>query len=351
MSSLLISAIVRPNILKNIAAACLIATCGAGFATSNATTAAAADQVKIGLIYEARPADQPWSAAIADAADKLAKAHPGYKLLQSYKAFDPTQAEPVARQMMQQGATVVDFHSFALNDVAHNLAKEFPKVAMSVSSFSPPVQPNLNIGTVSYLQAGYSDCWLLAKVSKAHKIAFVGAMPIPYETELLKGCQLGATAAYKGTEVLSAYINSFDNQQATREQAQALIDRGADTLFPSSATQDSLGGFQLCEQKKIACVGWASDIRRYAPTYGIGSAVVDWSVFLQQLVAKAGQLSMSADTFDATFDNGGMIPQSFKDSDKDIVPVAVQQEYLGVVKDLASGKISLPKSEAHSCCQ
>ena len=138
--------------------------------------------------------------------------------------------------MLQEGAVVLDMHSFALNDVAHTLAKEFPKVPMSVSSFDPPVQPNLSIGTASYLQIGYSNCWLLAKLSKSGKIAFVGAMPIPYATELLKGCELGATAANSNAKVLAGYGNSFSNPQTTREQAQGLLDQGADVLFPASAT-------------------------------------------------------------------------------------------------------------------
>ena len=100
--------------------------------------AAAAEELKIGIIMEARPAEQPWSAAIYDAAQALGKKNPSLKFLQSYKAYDPTSAEPVARQMLQEGAVILDMHSFALNDVAHLLAKEFPKIPMSVSSFDPP---------------------------------------------------------------------------------------------------------------------------------------------------------------------------------------------------------------------
>ncbi len=325
----------------------ILGFCALAFATAHCGTASAEGGVKIGILYEAHPADQPWSASIYDAAQKLAKSDPSIKLFQSYDAFDPTAAEPVARQMIQMGVTVLDMHSFALNDVAHTLSKEYPGVVMSVSSFSPAVQPNLNVGTASYLQMGYSDCWLLARVSKSHKIGFVGAMPLPYEKELLAGCKAGAAAAYPGTLVLSAYSNSFEDQQATREQSQALLDRGADGLFPSSATQDSLGGFQLCEQAHIPCVGWASQIRRYAPTYGIGSAVVDWSVFLKNLVGEAGSPHMTAKTFDATFSNGGLVAQPFIASDSTIVPVSVQEGYAAVVSDLSSGKISLPASGAH----
>jgi basic membrane lipoprotein Med (substrate-binding protein (PBP1-ABC) superfamily) len=315
------------------------------------SSAVNAADIKIGLIYEARPADQPWSASINAAAEKLAKENPSIKLLQSYNAFDPTAAEPVARQMLSQGVAFLDFHSFALSDVAHTLAKEFPKVPMSLSTFLPPQQPNLNIATASYLQIGYSNCWLLAKISKSSKIAFVGAQPIPYATELLEGCKLGAEAAKPGTEVLAAYSNSFDNQQATREQAQSLIDRGADTLFPASATQDSLGGFQLCEQKKIPCAGWASDIRRYAPKYGVVSAIVDWSVFLKDLLAKSKQAEMKAETFNGTFKNGGLITQPFQPSDTEIVSKDLQAQYASLVKDIADGKITFPKSKAHPCCE
>ena len=105
------------------------------------STPAIAAETKIGIIMEARPAEQPWSAAIYDAAQALVKKNPSLKLLQSYKAYDPTSAEPVARQMLQEGAVVLDMHSFALNDVAHVLAKEFPKIPMSVTGFDPPFNP------------------------------------------------------------------------------------------------------------------------------------------------------------------------------------------------------------------
>lgn len=313
-------------------------------------TTTAADEVKIGIIMEARPAEQPWSAAIYDAAQALAKTNPSLSFLQSYKAYDPTSAEPVARQMLQEGAVVLDMHSFALNDVAHVLAKEFPKIPMSVSSFDPPVQPNLSIGTASYLQVGYSNCWLLARLSKSGKIAFVGAMPIPYATELLKGCELGATAANSGAKVLSGYGNSFSNPQTTREEAQGLLDQGADVLFPASATEDSLGGFQLCEQKHIPCAGWASDARRYSANYGVISAILNWTGLLKSLIKQHETGKLEATTFDATFGNGGLTPQPFDGASAKLVPADVQKGYADIVKALSDGKIELPKSQAHPCC-
>lgn len=335
------------------ATTCITLSIGAALAllmTGGALVSAAAAETKIGIVMEARPAEQPWSAAIYDAAQALAKKNPSLKILQSYKAYDPTSAEPVARQMLQEGAVILDMHSFALNDVAHVLAKEFPKIPMSVTGFDPPVQPNLNIGAVSYLQIGYSNCWLLAKLSKTGKIAFVGAMPIPYATELLEGCELGAAAANKDAKVLSGYGNSFSNPQTTREQAQGLLDQGADTLFPASATEDSLGGFQLCEQKSIPCAGWASDARRFSPNFGVISAVIDWTVLLESLIKQHETGKLEATTLDSTFGNGGLTSQPFEGAPAKHVPSDVQKGYVEVVKALAAGKIDLPKSKAHPCC-
>jgi simple sugar transport system substrate-binding protein len=340
-----VSAIVRSAVSMSIFVAGMFASLLA------IPKAFAAEETKLGLIMEARPAEQPWSAAIYDAAQKLVKKDPNVKLLLSYKAYDPTSAEPVARQMIDDGAVVVDMHSFALNDVAHTLSKAFPKIPMSVSSFDPPVQPNLSIGTASYLDIGYSDCWLLSKLSKSGKIGYVAALPIPYATEILEGCKLGAAAANPKAVVLAAYSNSFSNPQATREQAQGLLDQGADTLFPASATEDSLGGFQLCEQKKIPCAGYASDARRYSPNYGVASAIIDWSVLLDSLLSQAKSGALKATTFDASFENHGLIMQPFDGATAKLVPADVQAGYAQVIADLVSKKVTLPPSKAHPCCE
>jgi len=312
---------------------------------------AIAKTTTIGVLLESRPNNQPWSAAFVDGAEKLKRLDKDVKVTMSYKAFDPTSAEPVARQFIAVPVDILVMHSFALNDVAHKLAKENPQTIVSVSSFDPPVQPNLNIGTASYMQIGYSQCWMLAKLTKSGKIGYVAAMPVPYATELLKACELGAAAARPGVIVLSAYSNSFIDQQATREQARALVDRGADALFPASATEDSLGGFQLCEQQKIPCAGWASDIRRYAPNYGVSAAVIDWSVDLQSLLAQSHSGKLTAATFDSTFGNHGLISQPADGPSAQLVPANVRKEYDAMIQDLASGKISLPKSAAHPCCE
>lgn len=279
-----------------------------------------------------------------DALEKLVDEDGAVTYTEAFDAYDPTRAEPVARQLLNGGADVLVMHSFALDDVAMSVASEFQDVPMSVSSFSDPVEPNLSIHLANYLQIGYANCWLLGRLSDSGKIGIVGPQPIPYSEELQTGCELGGEAA--GVEVLSAYSNSFTDQQATREQAQRLVDRGADGLFPSSATEDSLGGFKLCEDLDINCAGWASDARPYAPKTAVTSAIVDWSVPLQRLVDEARSGELTAESFNATFQNAGLIPQPFEGETGDRVPADVQQEFGDILEGLADGSIELPVSIA-----
>lgn len=308
------------------------------------------EEIIVGMIMEARPAAQPWSAAIHDSSVLLMEANPGVRVVQTFDAFDPTSAEPNARQLLADGASVIVFHSFALDDLAQQLAPEAPDVAMSVSSFSEPISPNLTIATASYLQIGYSMCWMLSRLSETNKIGFVGAAPIPYATELQLGCELGAAAANPDVEVLAAYSDDFVDQQATLEQAQNLLDQGIDGLFPASATEDSLGGFQLCEEADLNCVGWASDAARFAPTTAVASAAIDWTVMLQRMLDETQSGSLTAETFDATYTNGGLKPAPLTDEAAARVGDDLAAEFEAVVAALSDGSIELPASEAHPCC-
>lgn len=319
-------------------------------AVANGSTNRADAPIKVGLIQEDHASAEPWSAALHDAAVAVHKKDPSVTFTETYQAYNPQQALPVAQQFLSSGYGVVIFHSFFLDDVARTLAKQYPKVPMSVASFKPPQGPNLSIEIASYLQIGYADCWLLSKLSKTGTIGFEGAQPIPYATEILRGCKLGAKAANRKIKLLVAYSNSFTDQQATYEQVKALVDKGADGVFPASATEDSIGGYKLCEQRKINCTGWAADSRQYAPHTSVMSAIINWEPPLRDLVAAARAGKVYAKTWDGTFGNKGLLAAPFKGAPAKRVPVKVQAQFKQMLKALGSGKIKLPKSKAHPCC-
>src|ERR1700712_2670150 len=88
--------------------------------------------ITIGMIMEARPEVEPWSAAWHDAAEALKKKDPSIKVLEAYDAYDASRAEPVARQMLDSGANVLALTTFVLSDVAKAVSPDYPKVPMAV---------------------------------------------------------------------------------------------------------------------------------------------------------------------------------------------------------------------------
>jgi basic membrane protein A len=334
----------------------LVAGCGSSDSSSTnaskaSATASGKEPIKIGLIQEDRAAAEPWSAAMFDAATKVKKEDPAVSFTESYTAYKPAAALPVARQFVNQGYNVIVGHSFFLEDVMRTLGREFPNIPISGAAFKPPQTPNVSVELASYLETGYATGWMLGKLSKTGKIAFVDAQPAPYSVEILQGFKLGAKAANPKVTVLSSHSNSFTDQQATQEQSKALLDQGADGLFPASATEDALGGYKLCEQRKVNCASWAADGRRYAPNTNVVSAVIDWAQPLRDLVQAARDKKPYAQTWSGTFGNKGLILPPLTPEAAKRVPAAVATEFKTVIAGLASEKIKLPTSKAHPCCR
>ena len=143
---------------------------------------------------------------------------------------------------------------------------------------------NISISTYSYLEMGYSQCWLAAKLSKSGTIGNVGVAKVPFNTETNQGCRLGAKAANPQAKVLEAFTNDFVDQQKGREVGQSLLDRGADVLFVSGGTDSSLGALALCGARKVPCFSTAYDNRSVAPAYVVSSTYNNWRPWLKKTI-------------------------------------------------------------------
>lgn len=324
--------------------ACLL---GAGLSAALATTAIADETtpVKIGLIMEARPEVEPWSLAWHDAAEAMMQRDPNLTVVETFDAYDATRSEPVVRQLIESGANVIALSTFVLTDVALVLAADYPDVPMVLTSFNVLQEPNLSNATASYLEIGYSTCWLLAKLSDDGRVGYVGAQGAPFEVETRAGCELGARAANPDATVTVVNSNSFVDPQANREQTQGLLDRGISEIFLGSGTEDAVGGLRLCESAGAHCATWGGDARRWAPTASVLTVVLDWSVVLDGLVEQARSGQTEAIQWNLTFGNGGLTVTDF--SATDAVSDELAAEFSAIVAGLGSLEIELPESVVH----
>jgi basic membrane lipoprotein Med (substrate-binding protein (PBP1-ABC) superfamily) len=320
----------------------LLAGCGGD---SDGGDAGDGDEISIGLVQEARPDAEPWSLAWHDSVEAMKADDPELSYRETFEAYDATRAEPVIRQLLDGGADVMALSTFVLTDVAKVVAEEYPEVPMVLTSFGEPQQPNLNLATASYLEIGYSTCWLLAKLSDDGRVGFVGAQEAPFEVDALQGCELGAAAAAPGAEVSVVNSNSFVDGQANREQVQGLLDDGITEIFLGSGTEDAVGGLRLCEQEAALCATWGGDARKWAPTASVLTVELDWSVVLTELVDQARNGLEEATIWNLTFGSGGLTVTDFDSTDA--VSDELAAEFQTVVEGLGDESIELPESTVH----
>lgn len=329
----------------------LLAACGGGDPASADATAAgsgsgsASAAVQVGLIQEARPEVEPWSLAWHNAIEDVKKQDPGVTYTETFNAYDATRAEPVIRQMLDGGAKVMLMSTFVLTDAAKKVAADYPDVPMIVTSFGEPQGPNLNFGTASYLEIGYSTCWLLAKLSPDGRVGVVDAQKAPFEVEVEQGCALGAKAARPDATITAVSTNSFTDVQANREQVQALLDKGIKQIYLISGTEDAVGGLRLCEEAGAQCATWGGNAAQWAPKSTVLTVSLNWSVVIKDLVDQARTGLKPVKIFNLTYGNDGL--KSLNYSDNPAVSAELRTEYEQVLADLASEKIQLPESKAH----
>jgi len=315
-------------------------------AASAGATAGGPSGFHFGVILPTSSTDLNWSQTMA-AASKDVSSQLDAKLSMTDKVFDPNQARPLFDQLLAQKTKLIFAHSFSFAQLVKELAPKNPGTIFVVSADGDKPKANVSISTFSYLETGYSQSWLAAKLSKKGIIGNVGAQKVPYNTEVNQGCRLGAKAANPNAKVLEAYTNDFADQQKGREVGQSLLDRGADVLFVSGGTDSSLGALALCGARKVPCFSTSYDNRSVAPAWVVSSSYIDWRPWLKKTITDIAAGRYKTFTYDATFKNGGLKATPFDGPSAKVVPANVRRSFAAVVKGLQSGAIKLPASKTH----
>ena len=327
-------------------AASVVALTGLGSASGSTAAVTGTDGFRFGVILPTSSTDLNWSQTMTSASRDVAK-QLGAKLSLTDKVFDPTQARPLFDQLLAQKVKLIFAHSFSFAQLVKELAPKNPNTIFVVSADGEKAAKNISISTYSYLEMGYSQCWLAAKLSKSGIIGNVGTAKVPYNTETNQGCRLGAVAANPKAKVLEAFTNDFVDQQKGREVGQSLLDRGADVMFVSGGADSSLGVLALCGARKVPCLSTAYDNRSVAPAYVVSSTYNNWRPWLKKTIIDISASRYKTFTYDGTFKNGGLKATPFDGPSAKLVPASVRTGFAAMLKRLSSGAIKLPASKSH----
>jgi basic membrane protein A and related proteins len=259
----------RRAFLRYSGAGAVLALSGAAFRAQ-----AAAGTLKVGVALVSPAAEAGWTKQHTLAADAIKTALGDRVEINIIdNVFQPQDAERVFRSFATSGHQLIFGTSFSHNVPIARAAPQFPTVAFDCCSGSRTLG-NLGTFEARYHEGSYIAGIAAAKTSRSGKLGFVGGYPIPDIVGPANAFLLGAQSVRPQTTCSIIFMNSWEDPGKEKDATLALAAQGCDVI---AAMVDSPVAAQTAEQKGIWAIGYASDVRKYAPTRLLTSLILDWS--------------------------------------------------------------------------
>lgn len=229
--------------------------------------------LKAGLITPGPVSDKGWNASANEGLQRI-KSELGAEVSPPVEGPGLAQVEGVMRDLAQQGNHVLFAHGSEYDDAAKKVAPAFPAttfVVMNGRSSGPNVTPIQFEGG----QATYLAGMVAALMSRTGKVGLVGATKIPIIEQAFASFEKGAKAARPDVTVTTVYTGDEKDIAKARQNAQALLDAGADVLM-HNANAGGQGVAQAVMDKQGAMfIGANADQSDLATPKNLGSFILD----------------------------------------------------------------------------
>ncbi|NPV92847.1 MAG: BMP family ABC transporter substrate-binding protein [Firmicutes bacterium] len=256
---------------------------GCGNKTAPAPPAAEqpkAEKIKVGFVYVGSIGDGGWTYAHDQGRKYLEQNVQNVETIFYENVPEGADCERVINELVQKGCKVIFTTSFGFSDGTIEVAKKNPNVVFMHCS-GDKTAPNVGVYFGRMQDAKYLAGLIAGKMTKTNKIGFVAAYPIPEVIRHLDAFTLGVREVNPKATVKVVWVNSWYDPAKEKEATKSLLEAGCDVLDQDS---DSYAPQQAAEEKGIFCIGYDSDMRKYAPTANLTSEVWDWGPYYVKTV-------------------------------------------------------------------
>jgi len=254
----------------------------AGFGAAGLIARAAPQgPIKVGVALVAPAADVGWTRQTVLAVEAVRAAFGARVAVDVIEnVAEPQDAERVFRSFAAGGHQLVIGTSFSHSVPITRVARQFPQVDFECCA-GVTLGANLGSFEARYHEGTFLGGVAAAKMSRTGKLGFIGGYPVPDIVGPANAFLLGAQSVNPAATCSIIFMNSWEDPGKEKDATLALIARGCDVL---AAMTDSPVAAQTAEQKGVWSVGYASDVRKYAPTRLLTSMILDWSgIYVQDV--------------------------------------------------------------------
>jgi len=286
-----------------------------------------------------------------------------YAYLQSQSSSDYV---PNIKQFEQRGCGIIVTNGYLMGNQTYAAAKSDPTQKFAIIDFG--YKKNLaNLSGLTYQtdQDAFLGGYLAAAMSKTGKVGTFGGMDIPTVTIYMDGYAAGVRYYNqkngKSVQVLGwdpeknsgSFTNDFVNQAKGKSVTQALMNQGADVIFPV-AGQVGLGAVAAVQQNNEAnpsspvYMEWVDNDGCVSVPQACGLFLTSVEKGIVASVKQAADSAMNGTfkggTYVGTLANGGVQLAPYHDFQSKI-PASVQSEITMIKAGIEDGSISVdPKS-------
>jgi len=318
-------------------AALVLAACGGETKGDDTATAGGGDEFKVALLTPGPISDQSWNGG---AYQGLMRIRDSLGARVSHiQTKTPAEFEENFRQYGAQGFDLVFGHGFEFQDAAVRVAPQFPRT-LYVTTSGNQVRENVAGMTFAFEEASYLAGMVAGSVTRSNVLGVVGGTELPPVRASFAAFEKGVAAVNPAARVVTSYVGNWEDVSAGKEQALALIGRGADVVF-QNADAAGLGVFQAARERgNVFVIGSNADQNGVAPEVTLGSVVIDLphALLLFAREVKEGAFRPRVVALGTDLDVVRWVPNARL---AERVPAAVRQQVDSMQRGLRDGSVRL----------
>lgn len=293
------------------------------------TTGAWAKDLQVGFVYVSPVGDAGYSYA-HDQGRLAVEAMDGVRTSFVESVPEGQDAERVITTMARKGYDMIFTTSFGYMDPTLKVAKQFPEIKfLHCSGYK--TAPNMANYFGRMYQARYLTGMVAGAMTKSNLLGYVAAFPIPEVIRGINAFALGAQAVNPKAEVRVVWTKTWYDPAREKEAAKSLLDAGCDVL---AQHQDSPAPQEAAQERGVYCVGYNSDMAKFAPKAYLTAAVWNWAPFYTEMVRHVQAGSWKADSYWWGMDKDIVDIAPFGP----MVPEAVRTQVLAAKEALRTGE-------------
>lgn len=268
-----------------------------------------AEPFRVAVVMPSAINDLAFSQSMYDALVKIQTEMGGetsFEIAYSDNMFVVEDASAAIRDYATQGYNLIIAHGSQYGASLQEIAPDFPETSFAWGTAGDTFGlSNVFAYEAFSQQGGYVNGVMAASLSTSNVIGVVGPIEVGDAKLYVDGFKAGALATKPDIQINVNYIGSFSDVALASEAARTHADAGADVMTGSA--QMVVGAIGVAEENNLLWFGTQSDQASLAPKNVVASQVYDWTVVINDIIAKMKEGTLGGTAYAVSLENGGLV--------------------------------------------